>query len=154
MALEKPNLPSFIEALEKDNLQDPGYKGILTFKFGERLEGPGKIVLTRSTHFNNKNQWDVVAESGGNSCCVSYWEQRDLQPNEKRELAYAYGQGIAMVNEGLVTAEFGGSFDPGRTFTITAYVDGPFEGQSLTLQLPQGIERSRRQDPADCTLPE
>ena len=45
-----------------------------------------------------------------------------------------------MTNEGSVSAEFGGSFNPGKSFTLTAYVLGPLDGQNLTLLLPKGIE--------------
>jgi hypothetical protein len=35
----------------------------------------------------------------------------------------------------------GGSFEPGKLFTVTAHVLDPAPGQSLTLELPAGMER-------------
>jgi hypothetical protein len=57
-------------------------------------------------------------------------------------MAYAYGVGIASSpeNEGRVTMALSGSFEPKKTFTVAAYVDDPVEGQSLTLELPPGVE--------------
>ena len=68
------------------------------------------------------------------------WEAQMFEPNAKRELAFAYGEGVAAINNGQVSVAFGGQFQPGRVFTITAYVDCPIDGQSLALQLPKGIE--------------
>jgi cyclophilin family peptidyl-prolyl cis-trans isomerase len=39
-----------------------------------------------------------------------------------------------------LTVALGGSFAPGSRFTITAYVDFPVRGQTLTLELPSGVE--------------
>jgi hypothetical protein len=133
------DVPLFVELLQRPDLRDPGLKGIFTFKLGETLEGPDKVVLT-SADVVRRDQWDVRTERvSGRSACALFWEPRDLEPNAKRELAFAYGQGIAAADHGNVTADFGGSFAPGKSFTITARVR-PIDGQSLTLQLPQGIE--------------
>jgi hypothetical protein len=35
----------------------------------------------------------------------------------------------------------GGSFAPGKLFTVAAYIQEPAFGQSLTLELPAGMER-------------
>jgi hypothetical protein len=57
------------------------------------------------------------------------------------EVGYAYGGGIASnpENEGRVSLALGGSFEPGKMFTVTAYVDEPVESQTLTLDLPAGM---------------
>ncbi len=139
LLLEKKLLPEFMEVLERPNLDNPGFKGIFTFKLGNKLEGPSKVALTSFGARNGK--WDVpVVQSGGDSACAFYWEQQEIQPQGKREIAYAYGQGIAATNDGRILADFGGSFEPGKRFTITAYVDDPIDGQNLTLLLPKGIE--------------
>jgi hypothetical protein len=136
--LEGKKLPEFLEVLERPNLVDPGFKGIFTFKLGSKMEGPGKVILTT---FGARGNYNVpVVPSMGDSACALYWEPQELQPQGKREIAYAYGQGVACTNEGRVQAEFGGSFEPGKKFTITTYVDDPIDGQSLTLELPKGLE--------------
>src|SRR5262249_44353065 len=64
------------------------------------------------------------------------------RPNARREMAYAYGVSLASSpeNEGRVTVGLGGSFEPGKLFTISGHVDEPVEGQALTLELPPGME--------------
>ena len=132
-------LPSFMEVLERSNLENAGIKGIFTFALGGKLEGPEKVVLTALSAARN---YDVTAQNAGNnSACALYWPVRELPPQSKREIAFAYGNGIACLNDGAFDAKFSGSFEPGKRFTITAYVDDPVDGQTLALQLPKGIER-------------
>ena len=42
---------------------------------------------------------------------------------------------------GSLGITLGGSFEPGKSFTITAYVRNPVPDQTLTLELPPGLER-------------
>jgi hypothetical protein len=139
--LQGKNVPDFIEILQIPDLNNPGFKGIFTFKFANKLEGPGKIVLTS---LGAGGQWDVQAMPAmGDSAVAFFWETQELKAKSKREIAFAYGQGIACnpESEGRVSIDFGGSFEPNKTFTVTAYVDDPVEGQSLTLVLPPGVQR-------------
>jgi hypothetical protein len=134
-------VPPVLLSLQRPNLQAPGNIAYFTFKLGSKLEGPGRVVCT--WHGAPYNVWDVPAmNANGDSDIVLYWEARPLQPGGKRELAYAYGEGIAGNPEsaGKVTVAFGGSFVPSKVFTVTAYVDDPVESQSLTLELPDGME--------------
>ena len=64
-----------------------------------------------------------------------------IKPGQKREFAYGYGQGLVPSPEsaGQVEMALGGSFAPGKLFTVTAYVHDPAEGQSLGLVLPEGM---------------
>src|SRR5262249_36772771 len=135
--LEGKQVPPFLENLENPNLENPGFKALFTFKLGNKLEVPTKIVLTR-LGLIERNAWDTQVDTAGNSAMAIYWEPKEIPAHGKREIAYGYGQGIPCINEGHVAAEFGGSFEPGKKFTITAYVEGPVDGQNLTLQLPQG----------------
>src|SRR5262249_7293989 len=52
-----------------------------------------------------------------------------------------YGQGLvpSPESQGLVEMALGGSFEPGKLFTLTAYVNDPGQGQSLQLVLPEGM---------------
>jgi len=72
-----------------------------------------------------------------------FWDPQKVPANGKRELVYAYGVGVASnpENEGRVHVSLGGSFEPHKLFTITAFVEDPLPGQTLTLELPKGMER-------------
>jgi hypothetical protein len=78
----------------------------------------------------------------GDSACGVFWQPVDIKPGGKREFAYGYGQGIVppLEGEGQYEVRLGGSFEPGKIFTVTALVSGPAPGQSLTLDLPEGME--------------
>jgi hypothetical protein len=139
--LKGKDLPEWMQILEIPDLKNPGFVGYFTLKVG-KLEGPSRFLCT--AHFAQDQGWEVqVVQSQGDSDCVLYFEPKMLQPGEKREVGYGYGGGIASSpeNEGRVTLQFGGSFEPKKEFTVTAYVDEPVEGQSLTLDLPKGMER-------------
>jgi hypothetical protein len=46
-----------------------------------------------------------------------------------------------------------GSFEPGKLFTIAAYVREPSPGQSLSLELPAGMERVEGKERQPVPLP-
>ena len=81
------------------------------------------------------------AQPAGDSAVAIFFDPKVLLPGGKRDMAYAYGIGIASnpEKEGRVNLQFAGSFEKGKQFTITAYIDDPVESQSLTLDLPAGL---------------
>jgi hypothetical protein len=151
--LQGKEVPDFVEILQVPDLKNFGFKGIFTFKFANKLEGPNRIVLTS---LGAGGQWDIQAiPAMGDSAVAFYWDEQDVKPKSKREIAFAYGQGIACnpESEGRVSIDFGGSFEPNKTFTVTAYVDDPIDGQSLTLLLPPGVERVDGKDTQAVPMP-
>ncbi len=147
VALQDKTLPEFIQVLQNPNLQNPGFVAHMTFKLGQKLEGPARAVLTSLGAFGGG--WNIQAiPAGGDSACALYWPAREIKPGGQRQLAWAYGGGIAspLENEGKVALALGGSFDIGKQFTVTAYVDDPVPGQTLTLELPPGMERLEGQE--------
>jgi len=99
------------------------------------------VVLTR--HGIGFGQWDMQAQASmGDSACGVFWEPKEIKPGGKREFAYGYGQGIVLPpeGEGQYEVKLGGSFEPGKLFSVTALVSDPSPGQALTLELPDGIE--------------
>src|SRR5262249_589640 len=71
-----------------------------------------------------------------------FWEPREVKPGTQRHIAYGYGQGIVPVREGegQIALALGGSFEPGKLFSVSAFVQDPAPGQSVTLELPPGME--------------
>jgi hypothetical protein len=139
--LKGKDLPEWMQILEIPDLKNPGFVGFFTLKLG-RLEGPSRFLCT--AHGAGDNGWEVnVQQSFGDSDCVIYFEPAMIPPGGKREVGYGYGGGIASnpESEGKVSVNFAGSFEPNKEFTITAYVDDAVEGQSLSLELPKGLER-------------
>jgi hypothetical protein len=133
-------VPEYLQVLQVPNLENPGFVAHFTFKLGGRAVNPDRVVMTG---LGAGGGWDVPAVmAGGDSAIAVYGSPREIKPGGKLEFAYAYGQGIASnpEDEGKVSLAFGGSFEPKKLFTVTAYVDAPVEGQSLVLDLPAGLE--------------
>jgi hypothetical protein len=133
-------LPEYVQVIQNNNLQNPGYITHFSFKLG-KLEPPTRFVCTNlGACF--QGGFDVPAQPAGDSAVAIFFDPKPLQPGGKREMAYAYGIGVASnpENEGRVNLELGGSFEPGHEFTITAYINDPLESQALTLELPAGLE--------------
>lgn len=138
----KKQVPDYVMSLQRPNLQNPGNIAYWTFKLGSKFEPPNRCAMT--AHGVGDNGWDVqVVQAMGDSDFVMYWDPQKVAANGKRELAYAYGLGLAgnPENEGKVAVSLAGSFEPNKQFTVTALVEDPLPGQTLTLELPDGMER-------------
>jgi hypothetical protein len=142
VALQDKTLPEYIQVLENPNVLKPGFVATLTLKFGGKVEGASKVVLCNTAGFNGN--WDVPPQkANGDSAVFLYWGPKNLKPKEKRSMVWAYGGGIpsSTENDDNVSLSLSGSFEPGKLFTVLATVDDPLPGQSLTLELPAGMER-------------
>jgi hypothetical protein len=142
LELRDKAVPEYLQVLQVPNLQNPGFVATFTFKFGSggRLRGPDRVVLTG---LRASGGWDVTAVPAmGDSAIGLFFSPQPVKARDKVEWAYAYGGGIASnpESQGKVSLAFGGNFAPQRLFTLTAFVDDPVEGQSLSLELPAGME--------------
>jgi hypothetical protein len=140
IALEGKTLPEWVRIMEVPNLQNPGFHGHFTLKLKGNRIGPDKFVCT--AHAGGDNGWDApIVQSNGDSDCILYWTPRELRPGQKMEMAYAYGQGIASLpeSEGRLKVSLGGNFEPGKVFNVQAFVEDPGAGQTLSLELPEGM---------------
>ena len=134
-------VPDYLQVLQRPDLKNPGEIAHFTYALGSKLEPPNRVIVSRLGAFIDA--WNMRAQPAmGDSMMGMYWDPKELAPGAKREAAYAYGQGIASnpENEGKVQTVLGGSFEPGKVFTVTAYVEDPTPGQSLVLDLPAGME--------------
>ena len=141
--LKDRTLPEYLQVLEKPNVKDPGFTATLTLKFSGKAEGPTRVVLSNTGVFN-LGGWEAVAQkANGDSACFLYWGPKNLKPGGQRQLVWAYGGGVSdsPENEGAVALNLGGSLEPGKLFTILATIDDPSPTQTLTLELPPGMER-------------
>lgn len=133
------DVPDYVQMLQRPDLKNPGYVAHLTFALG--AERPDRVVLTR--HGAARDNWDIqVIGGGGDSGMAFFFDPKEIKPGAKREVMYTYGKGIGspLSSEGLFQVNFGGSFEMGKTFTVTALVADPQVGQTLELELPKGLE--------------
>ncbi len=142
VVLKDKTLPPYVQMLQRPNIDNPGYVSHLTLDIGGRYEKMDKVVL--SSLQVGFGDWDMpVAQANGDSAISAYWAIKEMKPGTKRELAYAYGEGVAVraESEGRFQLALGGSFEPGKVFTISAVVADPALGQTLVLELPKGMQR-------------
>jgi hypothetical protein len=149
-------VPDFIQACEGTSLINPGTIAQLQFRLGGKVEAPGRVTLgawpdPALQNFDprchqEKTMWEVPvlpikSLQPPDSAVVMYWPERPLQPNEAREVGFAYGLGKVSGGEGggKLALTVGGSFLPNGEFTVTAYVNNPARGQTVTLSLPEGF---------------
>lgn len=136
--LKGKDMPNYVRLSARPKT---GHAAHLTYSFGPDFERPGRLVLTgRRDATDGWNLQPVPAM--GTSGVGFYWDPKEIEPGAKRNLAYGFGGGIASrpEGEGVVQTVFGGSFEPGNLFTVTAYVKYPAHAQVLTLELPAGME--------------
>jgi hypothetical protein len=157
-SLAGAEVPDFLEALEREDLRNPGVVAHLGLRLGRKVEAPSRVTLgawpdrelqetfgeKRAQHHNTG--WDVPVLSmklleSHNAAAVLYWDEKEMKPNEVREVGFTYGLGSLAAGDGrgdLALTE-GGSFAPGGEWTLVAYVKNPVAGQTLTLELPEGL---------------
>jgi hypothetical protein len=138
------DVPDFLQALERPNLRDPGTVAHLTLKPGGGIEAPSRVSLTLWPVAGSATllTYDVpVVHMQNDSAVVMYWPEKSLKAGESRTIGFAYGLGSVSTNDKLGLT-LGGSFEPGQNFTVTAYVENPISGQTLRLELPEGLRRA------------
>jgi hypothetical protein len=141
---EGKEVPHFVQAQERtDDLNQPGTVALLTLKVGGDLEAPARASLT---HWSSKlSSWEIPMEDiGKDSCAVLYWPDKELKPKQKRSLGFTYGLGHVIPRSTQDdTLQMGltldGDFEPGKDFTILAYIRNPKAGQKLKLVAPDGL---------------
>jgi hypothetical protein len=139
--IKDKKVPEYLQVLQRPDLKNPGEIAHFTFALGGKFEPPNRVIVSRLGSF--VDAWNLRAQPAmGDSMIGIYWEPKELAPGARREAAYAYGQGVATnpENDGKVQAVLGGSFEPCKVFTVTAYVEDPIPGQSLALSLPPGMQ--------------
>jgi hypothetical protein len=151
-------VPDFLQALEREDLRNPGTVAQLQLRAGGRLEAPARVTLgawptielAKQGHRackQNQTLWDVPVLSmklptPADSAVVLYWPEQDLPPGSTRTLGFSYGLGNLAAGEGggQLALTAGGSLTVDSPFSVTAYVREPVQGQRLTLQVPDGLQ--------------
>jgi hypothetical protein len=168
MMFPMPNLvPDFIQALENDDLRNPGTVAYLQFRIGTNIESPSRVLLGGWPNPEMRRMgiraaqaqltgWEVPFVSmkerignmeGEDSAVTMYWNEQPLEAGKSRVVGFTYGLGNVDTRESgghlLLTA--GGRLVPNVEFTLTALVHDPKPGEALTLELPAGLEAEGQQ---------
>ncbi len=143
-------IPYFVQALEVANLKTPGTVAHLSLKLGGPIEAPGRVCLTHWPGYNYLN-WEVpLRDLTGDSAVVLYWPETVLQQNQEREIGFSYGLGDVKSSEGRIGTTTVTRTQSGDEFPITAYVNDPAPGETLTIEPPAAI---RVVGPTTVTVP-
>ena len=154
-------VPDFIQALEKDNLSDPGTVAYLQFRIGNQVESPSRVMLGGwpnpelqtigwKTAKAQLTGWDVPflsikerigRQTANDSAVTMYWDPQPLAPDQTRVVGFTYGLGEVDTREsgGHLLLTVGGRLVRNGEFTLTALVHNPQPGEKLTLTLPPGF---------------
>jgi serine/threonine protein kinase len=160
-------VPDFIQALENKDLRNPGTVAYLQFRTGTKIESPSQVQiggwpnpeLQKSGIPAAKSQftgWNVprisMKERVGNnhiddSAVTMYWNEQTLEPGKSRVVGFTYGLGNADTREssGHLLFTAGGRLVPNVDFSLMALVHNPKPDETLTLELPEGIETMGQQ---------
>lgn len=143
-------VPDFIQALESGDIDKPGTVAHLTLQLGGGIEAPSRVLLSQ---WRNVVAWDVPGVAMDKDSGVTmYWPEESLGPGKSRSVGFALGLGnLTSGGSGRLALTLGGRYEPGREFTVTAYVRDPAPGQTLKLELPPGLQLSGGE--AEQTVP-
>ena len=151
------SVPQYIQACENQDLAHPGTIARLQLRLGGNIEPPDRVTLGAYPDpalgarmhdprcQQEKTMWDVPLYDLSilnDSAVAMYWDARLIDAGASREMGFAYGLGDVAAGEGggKLGLSVGGSFTPGGEISVTAYVNNPLPGQTVTLHLPAGFQ--------------
>jgi hypothetical protein len=156
---DQKDIPEFVQALERPDLNDPGTVAHLGLKLPD-FEPLHQMVICRWPG-NKEMRWKIDPleamrsnKEKPDSCVVLYWAYDPMNAGEVRKMAFTYGLNTISSaggmgsggGDGKIALTTGGSTRPGREFTVTAYVKEPQEGQTVRLILPEGFSFAKGHD--------
>jgi hypothetical protein len=139
------DMPDYVQALESGDPKNPGTVAHLGLKLPD-VE-PVERLLIAAWPGNKEVRWDWEPQPMNrdpqkkDSSVALYWAEVEMNPGEKRQMAFTYGLNTISGEGGEVPLGLtaGGDFRPGHDFTVTAYVKKPQPGQAVRLGLPAGL---------------
>src|SRR5262249_45879838 len=152
-------VPDFIQALENQDLKNPGTVVQVHFRIGGKgLDSPDKVTLgawpTLALRNQNPSCWDqytlwevpvfpikqiksLDANAPPDPRGVMYWNPKPIPPGESRTVGYGYGLGQVASGEqahGRIGLSVGGTLVVDYTFTVTALISDAKPGEQVTLE--------------------
>jgi hypothetical protein len=161
-AFDKPeDVTDFLAALERPDLKNHGWVALLQMRHDETMEPPDRVTLgawpgdkvrvkgklppkVAQLAQEQNTRWEVPLAPmtiDGDSAVTMYWLDRELRPQQKRTVGFAYGLGTISVEKGKgqLGVIAGGEMMAGKEFSLSAYVKSPSAETTATLTLPRGL---------------
>lgn len=158
-------VPNYIQAVENDNLTNPGTVAQVQLRVGGGLEAPSLVLLggypdkpLQDPPLNHRlaagwvTGWEVPfinireiekLRRPPDSAVTIYWDVKRLESEGKREVGFTYGLGdLNATNDGRLALTVAGDAVRGSEFSLTALRRDPVAGERLKLILPpdSGLE--------------
>jgi len=151
--LSGKKVPDTILALEKPDLSDPQMMVVqigLAPPPGSASVRPDAVAVTHwpgranaadpVQHLDRTWFYGRATSFGNDSALVLAWLPTDIAPGKHRTFEYTYGLGsLSGGNPEINLAAFG-PFVPGEPFQVSAFVKNAKAGQTVSLELPVGLE--------------
>jgi hypothetical protein len=155
-------VPEYISALERQDVQNPGTVAHISLKYGAGLEPPTRVTLGAwpsadlrkepggQLALMQNTRWSVpvlsmeLAKNNqnplGDSAVTLYWDSKPIPPKQTRRVGFAYGLGsVTGEKSGGLGISTGGVLVAEKEFTVTAYVKNPPPGTTATLEVPKRL---------------
>jgi hypothetical protein len=174
---DQKDIPDYIEAYETQDLKNPGTVARMQLKGihlpGVELDPIERMYVCRwprndNAPFELKERGPLQAmndppDAPKDSCVVLYWPTQNLNPGEKRHLAFTYGLNKLAISPSAGTTGSGKegqlgltareAVRPGEEFPVTAYVTSTESDLKVKLSLPGGLRFAEGQQ-AEKPVPE
>jgi hypothetical protein len=160
-------VPDYIQALEVPKLDaEQNTIAQVGLKIGGGIGPPSRVALTHwyplmwknfggdcgveyevpmlsirgkdNPHFEDK---DMDADMhNDDSAVVMYWDDKELAKGEERTLGFTYGLGKIATSGGTLGITPPPTPRTGEAFPVTALITKPLDGQTVEIDLPEGLE--------------
>jgi hypothetical protein len=164
------DVPEYILALEEDDPQNPGTVVNLRFRVPGTGDPPDRVTLGAWPHWllpglgarakGHRTGWDVPVQSiqaittvkdregrprQADSGVAIYWQPAPLPAGQTRRMGYACGLGRVAGDAAPSQLRVlgAGTYQLRSAFTVQALLRNPVAGQTVTLELPSGLELVR-----------
>jgi hypothetical protein len=135
-------VPDFVRALEAPDLVKPGVIADLGLRPSEG-ERPTEVVLTHWPGAEADWDYNRTRSLGWDSAIGLYYAPQPLAAAARRHIRFTYGLGAissTLTRNARLSLTAGGPFKAGGRFWIVALVPEPKAGQTVELELPQGLK--------------
>jgi hypothetical protein len=141
LELSGKEIPDFVRALEVPDLVNPGVIVDLSLR-STVAERPSEVVLTHWPGSSAEWMYGRTEPFGHDTAIGLYYVVQPMKPGDERLMSFNYGLGTISSTQSKnarLSLTAGGPFRAGGSFWLVALVQDPDVGQSVRLELPEGL---------------
>jgi hypothetical protein len=94
-------VPEVVQAVQRKDIKNPGVVAEFSLKVGGKLEAPDRFAITTLPKEEKEAfAWDVpVVPMAGDAAVVLWWDVRELNAKQSREVGFAFGLGVVVLDK-------------------------------------------------------